>query len=184
MQQKFQDPPLFRPGSVAPSLLGEDSGTRVTFITQSFLHGRYTRLVNCEFPSRAAGSCWSMLRDCGLAAGDGSTAVRGTPGGLKTKVSLQGVDPASKSLSPDIGIRISNCTMGSLYGVARESLAGTPCLRWPLSSMRRPSQFCRFYSLSEDKKQLACDIDIGFVLATVFSFIIWRQRPRERVAFI
>lgn len=58
-----------------------------------------------------------------------------------------------------------NCTMGSLYGVARESLAGTPCLRWPLSSMRRPSQFCRF---SEDKKQLACDIDIGFVIVKVF----------------
>jgi len=180
MQQKFQDPPLFRPGSVAPSLLGEDSGTRVTFITQSFLHDRCTR----EFTSRAAGSCWSMLRDCGLAAGDGSTAVRGTPGGLKTKVSLQAGRSCLEEPFSRYRNQNRNCTMGSLYGVARESLAGTPCLRWPLSSMRRPSQFCRFYSLSEDKKQLACDIDIGFVIVKVFNFIIWRQRPRERVAFI
>lgn len=173
--KKLKDPLLFRPGSVAPSLLGEDSGTRVTITTQSFLHDQCTS----ELPIPAAGSCWSMLRDCGLAAGDGSTAVRGTLDGFRMKVSLQ----AGRSYALSIS--------GIIIGIAQWDpcmvlLACRPCLRWPLFSMRRPSQFCRFYSFSEDRKQLACDIDtdieidIDLDLATDFIVLFGDSAPVGR----
>ena len=50
--------------------------------------------------------------------------------------------------------------------------------------MRRPSQFCRFYSFSEDRKQLACDIDtdidIDLDLATDFIVLFGDSDPVGR----
>lgn len=119
--KKLQDPLLFRPGSVAPSLLGEDSGTRVTITTQSFLHDQCTS----ELPIPAAGSCWSMLRDCGLAAGDGSTAVRGTLDGFRMKVSLQPDRSCALSIS---GIIIVIAQWDPCMVLLACSLAGLACV--------------------------------------------------------
>ena len=103
----------------------------------------------------------------------------GNPDGFRMKVSLQ----AGRSYALSIS--------GIIIGIAQWDpcmvlLACRPCLRWPLFSMRRPSQFCRFYSFSEDRKQLACDIDtdieidIDLDLATDFIVLFGDSAPVGR----